>query len=737
MDTGRTHGDPQAEPRDGDVFHRALEASLGALRRHKRPAVDVAGLSPREIAQLRDLADLGQGIIDRKQSLMHGVDALRDGFAVFGDNHELIHANRAFRNFFGTVIRADWGVHFETLLKAIVHYGLVDLEGADPAEWMARFTTGADTSELVAVRDGRRLRWTMRYNSIGHLVVLATDMTGEVQRQRALEIANRKAEQAVAAKSGFLAHMSHELRTPMNGVIGMAELLCDSGLDPEQQRYAETIRNSAEALLTIINDILDYSRGRAGDIHLVERSFDLEGIAIEVATLLQPAAREKDLDLRVFFDPLTPTLWLGDVGRVRQILVNLLGNAVKYTRTGWVRLQVLASPAGLHMLVHDSGAGIPDDKADDIFREFSQLHEPGVTGISGSGLGLAITAQLVEAMGGRLWMSSVEGEGSTFGVTLPLPPAPVPAGSVTPRPVLAPMQCGRLGAERILIMQDDRPLARHLQRIYASAGVPAAVCNDQPGLEGRLTEGPPPCVIMVYCNGTPEITMARIASIRALAPEARICMLLPASRSFAATGLVDHLIPLPANLSGLVDPVLRILAGDHDTALPEPAPPPAPSPEAAADAAWEAAATPRAPDRGEARLMRVLVADDNATNRLVVEKMLKSCVIQLLSARDGQEALDIWRAEHPDLILMDVSMPVMDGREATRMIRRIESIENLTRTRIVAVTAAISDADRSLILKSGMDDVVTKPVRRATLLEQIVRFAPPEAVPPYPSANAA
>lgn len=690
------------------ALRRAIRGYLAALKRREMPDADLSELAEQDRYLIGDMIGLSRHILSRKKSLAEGIETLRDGFAIFGVDRDLVYANRAFRSFFAAAVRADRGVALEHLLQSVARYQMLDFSGSDVAAWMAEIRSGRNGSHVANLLDGRNLRVTIRNNEMGHLVLLATDITTEIRRQRELELARRQAEAAANAKTGFLAQMSHEFRTPMNGVIGMAELLCDSGLDPERQRYAETIRNSAEALLGIINDILDYARGSGGDLRLSERGFDLEAMTVEIGTLLQPAARAKGLDLRIFYDPLTPVNWIGDTGRLRQIILNLLGNAVKYTQRGWVRLQVIADSEQLHILVHDSGPGIPDDRADDIFREFSQLSEPGVTGVSGSGLGLAIASQLVAAMRGRLWLASQPGEGSTFGVSLPMRPVL----SVPSVPVVSAVDLGP-----VLAFQRDRPLARHLHRLFAASGIPLSTCSDDAGLLARLRAGPAPRLILVFCGDHADHNTERIMLLRQIAPDAQIWLLQSASRHSLGAALADRVITLPVTRLDLTRAVITMRTGDSSSD--------------------QHAATPDVPaatDNAAGRPMQVLVADDNATNRLVIEKMLRHCDIDLTTAGDGQQAIDCWRSHCPDLILMDMSMPVMDGCDAARMIRQIEAAENLPRTRIVAVTAAADDEARVAVLRSGMDEVMIKPVRRAALLDLLRRFAPQDVRPPADAA---
>ncbi|MDO5703777.1 MAG: response regulator [Paracoccus sp. (in: a-proteobacteria)] len=665
------------------------------LRLGQVPQADISDLSPENRAFAAEFLRVLGHIKAKNISLMHGLETLRDGFAIFGHDRRLIFANNSFRSFFKQKVRVDTGIHLQLLADAIDRHQMVNLSGAQMMEWSATAMKQKTKSLIVRLSSGTVARWSIRLDPFGNLVLIASDITREMARQTELEQLMAEARRAGDAKTTFLAHMSHELRTPMNGVIGMAEMLCDSGLDPERQRYAETIRNSAEALLTIINDVLDFSRGRSDGIRLTESSFDLEMVVVEVATLLQPAARAKGLDLRVLYDPMMPVRWLGDVGRVRQVIINLVGNAVKYTEAGFVRLIVIPGEDGPHILIHDSGPGIPDERVDSIFDEFSQLAAPGISGINGSGLGLAITAQLVRAMGGILWLDSQPEVGSTFGVSLPMHPAEIPR---------APLPPVAAQAGNVLVVQDNLALSRHLRRMAAGTGLRLDVCRNDEGLRDALDAGPPPALVLLFCCADHDRITNRLSLLRARMPNVPVWLMTSASQHCPPTARFDHTVTLPATRAALLGPIIAHVSGGNA----------APAPDA------------------ELRQMKVLVADDNATNRLVVEKMLRHCDFMLLAAENGQQAVEIWQSQRPDLILMDVSMPVMDGREAARTIRGIERTKGLPPTRIVAVTAAIGDEDRADVLAAGMNEVLTKPVRRSVLTEQLTRHAPPGVRPPLP-----
>ena len=261
----------------------------------------------------------------------------------------------------------------------------------------------------------------------GDLVTLALNITDQIEREQQLQEATARAEAANRAKSAFLANMSHEIRTPMNGVIGMADILAETELDEEQKSYIDTIRSSGEALLVIINDVLDYSKIEAEKVNLKPKPFDLERCIHDVVKLLTPTAQEKGFEIAVDYDLFMPTEYSGDAGRIRQVLTNLVGNAIKFTTDGHVTIQVVGMPEDgddayrIHITVEDTGIGIPEDKLDDIFREFQQVENERDRAHDGTGLGLAITHRLIGLMGGEVWVDSTEDEGSVFGFHITLP----------------------------------------------------------------------------------------------------------------------------------------------------------------------------------------------------------------------------------------------------------------------------------------------------------------------------
>ncbi len=366
-----------------------------------------------------DVASLAIDITEQMR-LWAAIEAIPDGFVLFDREDRLLTCNQRYREIFPLSAPAmKPGATFEDILRHGVQHGEVpDAEGREDA-WVAHVLekrrAGESQSEFQ-LEGGRWVASRDHRMPDGGRVGLRFDVTARKKQEEALHQARDDAEAASRAKSSFLANMSHEIRTPMNGVVGMADLLCDTSLTPEQQLFAETIKSSGEALLTIINDVLDYSKIEAERLTLYPEPFDLEHTIHEVAMLLQPRAREKGLNVMIDFDMFLPTRYVGDPGRIRQVLVNLAGNAVKFTDKGYVLIRVVGLEAEpghqqLHITVEDTGIGIAPDQIEHIFGEFNQVESEADRKFEGTGLGLAITRRLIGQMAGEVWVDSELGRG--------------------------------------------------------------------------------------------------------------------------------------------------------------------------------------------------------------------------------------------------------------------------------------------------------------------------------------
>ncbi len=525
-----------------------------------------------------------------------------------------------------------------------------------------------------------------------------------------------KAEAADRAKSEFLANMSHEIRTPMNGVLGMAELLARTELTPRQKTFTDVITKSGNALLTIINDILDFSKINAGQLTLEPEPFRLAEAVEDVAALVSARVAEKNLELIVRIDPRLPAYVVGDVGRFRQIVTNMLGNAVKFTEKGHVLIDVSGETVDdivqLKVRVEDTGIGIPADKLANVFEKFAQVDGSSTRRHEGTGLGLAIAARLVDLMGGKIGLESEVGRGSIFWFT-----APMPAHQSTAQDTSVPID---VTGSRVLVI-DDNPVNREilLEQLRnwgfdcaaAESGAIGLAFLDRAAQLGAAVD----CVILDYqmpgMNGA-DVARAMCSDVRT----ASIPIVLLTSvdqvdfaRMVLDYGIAAHLTK-PARSAALLGTVISAIQKARSQAgraefTREPVEPSAvPAAQRPALAVVEDAAAPKpgAP-------LDILVAEDNDVNQLVFAQILSGLGLSYRIASNGRTAVEMHRALKPKLILMDISMPELNGYEATQAIRTAEAGTG-ARTPIIGVTAHALKGDSKKCIEAGMDDYLPKPV---------------------------
>ena len=538
--------------------------------------------------------------------------------------------------------------------------------------------------------------------------------------------ARQDAKSADRAKSAFLANMSHEIRTPMNGIMGMAELLAATKLDEKQRLFAGTIVKSGAALLTIIDDILDFSKIEAGRMALDPVPFDLMEAIEDVTALLLPRVAEKELELIVRIDPSLPHRYVGDVGRIRQIVTNLVGNAVKFTETGHVYLNIegTVSEGGddarsgmLTIGVEDTGIGIPGDRHDSVFQKFSQVDQSATREHEGSGLGLSISASLVEMMGGTIDLTSTPGEGSRFWFTVDLP---VHERAETE----APAPCDLTGA-RVLVIDDNAVNRSILAEQLASWKCDVAAAEDgKQGLmvmrEARRQGVALDLVILDYqmprMCGEDVLRAMRTDPLLADIPVVMLTSVDNPDLGTAFAGPDAHAcLSKPVRMRHLHDTIARTLVSRRVERVEEaeaPAPATAPPPPKAPSCPL------RTPLPAPTEALDILAAEDNSVNQLLLDHILRTTGRSFRIVGNGRLAVASYRIHAPKLVLMDISMPDMNGFEATAAIREIEAVSGV-HTPIIAVTAHAQAEDRARCFEAGMDDYITKPVSPDLLTEKI------------------
>ncbi len=678
------------------LFAGLLEAR-GRARALQDRGAELHAMTERLEASLKAVSAINARMQESEARYKGLVDSQGDAIFRRTPDSRLTYGNDAFFRLFGLQPQQAIGRPFAPELHPDSR-GIASFAGLEMGHARARYDQFVRTAhgwrwiawEDFALRDARgRL---IEVQSVGR------DITERKAMEDALTEARDKAEAASRAKSGFLATMSHEIRTPMNGVLGMARLLQDTQLAPEQRTYVEAIEKSGVSLLSLIEDILDFSKIESGTLTLEDEEIEPRAIVEGIIELLAPRAHAKGIEIVGAISPDTPTLVLADAMRLRQILTNLVGNAVKFTEKGGVRIDVRpVDGRDRRMLcfeVRDTGVGVPPEKRQQIFADFAQADSTHARRFGGTGLGLAISKRLVAAMGGEIDVDQAPGGGSLFWFTMPAMVIREAENNQT------------LAGSKVALLTRNAVLREGLMAEIKAAGGDVVPFGFSGHFDYSLSRGADAVLVDAGLEGEAELPAWPYPEIRS------IVLLTSAGRGkleqLRANGFTTYLVK-PVRQASLIDQIRA-----DTTAL---------------DGAIPPLAVAAVPAREKARRLKILLAEDNPVNTLVSREFFKRRGHEVREVVSGEGAIAAAEEETFDLILMDIHMPGVDGIEATKRIRRNEFMARKKRTPIVALTADVLETGRQACQDVGMDGFLSKPIDTAELDAMFAKLFPPETRP--------